>query len=125
MYTHNSCILIGRVGRDAESRQAGSGEVTSFSVCTNRRVKKGEAWEDVPEWHNIIAWNIPKMAGLIVKGADVTVMGRMQSRSYDKNGETKYVSEIVVNGYEGLKVNNSGARSTGNANASTDEDAPF
>lgn len=92
----NSVMLLGRLGRDAETRQTTNSTVTSFSMATDRSVKRGDAWETETDWHNIVLWK-SNIDQFLVKGALIFVEGRLQTRSYDaKDGTKRYVTEVVA-----------------------------
>lgn len=95
--TVNKWIGLGTIGRDAETTFLSSGvAVTKFSLATNYRFKKGEEWVEETDWHNIVAWKKENLTPYLVKGAKVYVEGRYSNRSYqDKNGERKYISEVI------------------------------
>ncbi len=91
----NKIQIIGHTGKDAEVRYTNSGKaVASFSVATTWKSGK----EERTEWHNVIAWErLAEICGEYVKkGKRVYVEGRVQSRSYDKDGEKKYITEIIA-----------------------------
>jgi len=95
----NKVMLIGNVGRDPEMRYIQSGEpVTTFSIATNRRVQRDGQWTDETEWHNIVAWR--KLAEqcneYLSKGRKVYIEGRLQTRSWESEGQKKYRTEIVA-----------------------------
>ncbi len=96
----NKVILIGHLGKDAETRFTPSGAgVTSFSVATNRRWKDQQSgeWKDETNWTNVVAWRIDNLAQYLTKGKQVYVEGRLQTRSYDdKDGNKRYVTEVVA-----------------------------
>ncbi len=97
----NRVQLIGRLGKNPESRTFDSGKMmTTFSLATNESYKnnKGEKVEDT-QWHNIVAWGkVAELSNkLLQKGQEVAIEGKLVSRSYEKNGEKKYVTEIVMN----------------------------
>ena len=51
----NKTILMGRLGRDPELKQArAGGSVLSISVATKDREKRGDQWEDVTDWHEVV-----------------------------------------------------------------------
>ena len=92
----NKTILVGRVGKDPETKQiTDKATCTSFTLATNKRIKKGEAWEDKTTWHNVKAWNIGKLADHIKKGKIIYVEGEINNDSYEKDGVVKYFSEVV------------------------------
>lgn len=96
----NKVILLGHLGRDAETRFTPSGvSVSRFSIATNRRVKDSQTgdWKDETDWHNITMWRNENLANYLTKGKQVYVEGRLQTRSYeDKDGQKKYATEVVV-----------------------------
>lgn len=109
--TMNRVILIGRLGKDAETRSTPSGvSVTSFSVATERRFKRGEEWVSETDWHNVVLWRAEKLAEYLLKGTLVSVEGRLQTRSYeDKDGGKRYATEVVAESC-GLLSSADGAR---------------
>lgn len=96
----NKAILIGNLGRDPEVRAIDSGrKVANFSLATTEsyRDKNGER-VDQTEWHNIVLWGaLAEIAEKYLrKGNQVYVEGRIRTRSYeDKEGVTKYITEVV------------------------------
>jgi single-strand DNA-binding protein len=96
----NKVILIGHLGRDAETRFTPSGvAVTSFSVATNRRWKDQQTgeWKEETDWANVVLWRQENLANYLTKGKQVYVEGRLQTRSYDdKDGKKQYKTEVVA-----------------------------
>ena len=98
----NKVTIIGHLGRDPEMRYTPSGRpVTTFSVATNRSwtTSDGERKTDT-EWFNVVAWN--KLAEIcnqyLIKGQQVYIEGRLQSRRWEDSNGTKHTSvEIVAN----------------------------
>ncbi|WP_436836304.1 single-stranded DNA-binding protein [Flavobacterium johnsoniae] len=98
----NRVQLIGNVGNNPEIKTLESGKkLAHLTIATNEHYKndKGERVEKT-EWHRITAWG--KTAEIIekfvVKGKEVAIDGKLTHRSYDdKNGEKRYVTEVVVN----------------------------
>jgi len=97
----NKAILIGNLGKDPEVRFTPGGQaVAKFSVATNEkwRDQQGQMQERT-EWHNVVVWGKQAEAcgQYLTKGQKVYVEGRIQNRSYDdKDGNKKYISEIVA-----------------------------
>lgn len=91
----NEVILRGRVGNEPELKETPKGtKVANFSLATHRRNKDGEQHTD---WHRIVAFGRQaEAAGRLKKGAPVHVEGRLQSKSYERDGETRYVTEVVA-----------------------------
>jgi single-strand DNA-binding protein len=98
----NRVQLIGNLGQDPETKTLESGKkVVKFTLATSESFKNGEGQKvNETTWHNVVAWNgIADVAGkFLKKGGQVCVEGRIVYRSYeDKNGVTKYITEIVAN----------------------------
>jgi single-strand DNA-binding protein len=95
----NRVELIGNVTKDPELRYTPSGAaVCTFSIATNRTfVSDGEKREET-DFHRLVAWN--KLAELcsqlIKKGNKIFVSGRLQNRQWEQDGQTKYITEIVL-----------------------------
>lgn len=96
----NKCILIGHLGRDAETAfTASQTAVTKFSVATNRRWKDQQSgeWKEETNWTNVVLWRGDNLAPYLTKGKQVYVEGRIQTRSYDdKDGKKVYTTEVVA-----------------------------
>jgi len=95
----NRVELLGRVGKDAETKFTGAGAaVTNFSVATTRSWKdqaSGE-WKEATDWHNIVLWKQENLSNYLLKGTRVYVAGRLQTRNYEKEGRTIHITEIVA-----------------------------
>ena len=96
----NKVILVGHLGRDAETKFTPAGvAVTKFSVATNRRWKDQQSgeWKEETDWANIVLWRQENLANYLTKGKQVYVEGRLQTRSYDdKDGKKQYMTEVVA-----------------------------
>ena len=95
----NKVILIGHLGRDAETAYTASQTaVTKFSVATNRRWKDQQTgeWKEETNWTNVVMWRGEAVAPYLTKGKQVYVEGRIQTRSYDdKDGKKVWTTEVV------------------------------
>ena len=93
----NRVTLLGRIGKDADSKFIGNGtHVCAFSLATERAWKdQAGEWKKETDWHNVVLWRSEKLAQYLTKGASVYVEGRLSTRSYDKDGQKRYVTEIV------------------------------
>jgi single-strand DNA-binding protein len=98
----NKVILIGNLGKDAETKFTPSGiSLSKFSLATSRRTKDQQSgeWKDITDWHNIVAWKTENVSNYLLKGKQVFLEGRIETRSYeDKEGQKKYITEIVCDG---------------------------
>lgn len=96
----NKVILLGNLGKDAETKFTPSGVArTTFSIATTRRYKDNQTgeWKDETDWHNIVLWRSENLANYLLKGKQVYVEGRLQTRSYDdKDGNKRYMTEVVA-----------------------------
>jgi single-strand DNA-binding protein len=104
----NKVMLVGRLGRDPETRYTGGGQaVCNFSLATDETYKdrSGERQKRT-EWHKIVVWG--KQAEIaqqyLKKGSLVFVEGRIQSRQWDdkKDGTKRTSFEIVANSFRML-----------------------
>jgi single-strand DNA-binding protein len=95
----NKVILIGNLGRDAETSFTPTGvAVTKFSVATTHSWKdqSSDEWKDEVNWTNVVLWRNENLASYLTKGQQVYLEGRLQSRSYeDKDGRRVYVTEVI------------------------------
>ncbi len=96
----NKVILIGHLGRDAETAFTASQiAVTKFSVATNRRWKDQATgdWKEETDWTRVVLWRGENVAPYLTKGTQVYVEGRLQTRSYDdKDGKKVWATEVVA-----------------------------
>src|SRR5215475_10370465 len=110
----NKVILIGHLGRDAETAYTSSQTaVTKFSVATNRRWKDQQTgeWKEETNWTNVVMWRGENVAPYLTKGKQVYVEGRLQTRSYDdKDGKKVWTTEVVA---EDVILWAAGARAAG------------
>lgn len=100
----NRVQLIGNLGKDPELTQTSTGkQLLRLSLATNEFYKdaKGEFVTNT-SWHNLVAWGplAERMASRLHKGEKVAVSGKLNHRQYDdKNGDRKYMTEIVVDDF--------------------------
>lgn len=118
MSSLNKAMIIGRLGRDPEVRYTQSNTaVATLSIATSERYKdrQGE-WQENTEWHRVVAWD--RLAEIcqqyLSKGDQVYIEGPIQTRQWeDKEGQTRYTTEIKAREMTMLGSKNSG----GNKNA--------
>jgi single-strand DNA-binding protein len=95
----NKVILVGRLGKDAESKFTPNGtSVATFSVATSWRQKDQQTgeWKDQTDWHNIVFWRSENVAPYLLKGTQVYIEGRLHTRSYEKDGKKQYFTEVIA-----------------------------
>ncbi len=119
----NKAMIYGNLTRDPEMKALPSGmSVTSFSLATNRvyNDRDGKRQEQV-EYHNIVVFGkqAETAAKYLKKGAGAYVEGRLQTRSWDKDGQKMYRTEIVADRVQfGPRSGDGGGSYSGNAAAS-------
>ena len=96
----NKAQIIGNCGKDAEVRMVGENKVATFSVATAEKYKdsKSGEWKENTEWHNIVCWrHTAELAEKYIrKGTQLYIEGKIRTRSWEKDGEKRYVTEIVA-----------------------------
>jgi single-strand DNA-binding protein len=97
----NKVILIGRLGKDPEVRNLDNGAVVAnFSIATSESYKDRTTGEkkEVTEWHNIVLWRgLAEIAQKYLhKGDQVFIEGKLRTRSWEKDGVTRYTTEVVA-----------------------------
>ncbi len=118
MASLNKVMLIGRLGRDPETRYSNNNlAICSFSLATSRRYRNssGEQVEET-EWHNIVLFD--KRADFaqkyLHKGSQVYIEGRLRTRKWtDKENNTRYTTEILAESIEILESRSSDASREG------------
>ncbi|MFP4487983.1 MAG: single-stranded DNA-binding protein [Bacteroidales bacterium] len=104
---NNKVHLIGNLGKDPEVMEFDSGrKLAKFPLATTENYKN-EKGEKVSEttWHNLVLWN--GLAGIaekyLTKGGEIAVEGRIMHREYEKDGEKRWNTEIVVSQMQMLR----------------------
>ena len=95
----NKVQLIGFLGADPDIRYTTDQKpVAKFSLATSESWKKDGEKQEKTEWHNIVIYGkLAEIAGdYLKKGSLVYLEGAIKTRSWDKDGETRYITEIVV-----------------------------
>jgi single-strand DNA-binding protein len=126
----NSVAISGNLGSDPELRATKSGmQVLSFSVCANSRVKRGDSWEDKPNWVevSIFGRRAEAVAKYLAKGTHVTLHGRLSQSTWEtKDGQKRSRLEVIAD-----DIDFSGGARSDSAPAAEpaqdyyDEDIPF
>jgi single-strand DNA-binding protein len=120
--TVNKVILVGRLGRDPETRYMPSGEaVTNFAIATEERWKDKSGQPQIrTEWHNITLFGkLGEIAGQYLhKGSQVFIEGRIQSRKYTgKDGIERIAYDIIGNEMKMLGDSKNASNSGGSYDA--------
>ena len=103
MKTLNRVYLLGSVGRDPELKSTAGGTlIANLSLATSERRKDAARnWQEETTWHNLVAFG--KTAEIIrdyvVKGMPLHIEGRISNRSYEKDGQRHYRSEVIIENF--------------------------
>ena len=125
----NQVILMGNLTRDPELRQIPSGQsVVSFSLALNRSYKDSSGeWQEATDYIDIVAWAglAERVAQYLTKGRRCLVVGRMQSRSWEQDGNKRSKVEVLANDVTFLDSRGGGGgEGTGNFDQTPAEDKP-
>ena len=129
----NNVSLVGRLTRDPELRRAGETSVATFTVAVDRPVRAGaEKQTDFPRV-TVFGKQAENCDRFLAKGRLVGVQGRIQTGSYEKNGQTIYTTDVVADRVEFLEWGEKGATKSNEDRrepipsgfSEVDEDVPF
>lgn len=123
----NRVTLLGRVGKDPERRGGSDGPV-SFSVATSESWKDKRTGEkrEKTQWTNVTVWNefAQKFClDYVRKGDQVYVEGQLETREYDKDGEKRYATDVVVKPFSGVVQSQSKERRESSSDRSENSDS--
>src|SRR6185437_11214235 len=97
----NLVVLMGNLTRDPELRTTPNGQsVCSFSLALNRSYKSASGdWQEVTDYIDVVAWAAlgERVAQYLTKGRPALVSGRLQSRSWEQEGQKRTKVEVVAN----------------------------
>lgn len=128
----NKVILAGNVGQDPQINTTKSGStVATLNLATNRSYKDRDGnRQSETQWHRVVVWQsgdkglVTNVIGPYVhKGAAIIVTGELRHRSYEKGGEKKYISEVVLSGPQAEFIFN-GPKGEATGGAGTDGPVP-
>ena len=119
----NQVTLMGNLTRDPELRNTPNGQsVCSFSLALNRSYKgSDDEWKEVTDYVDIVAWGPlgERVAQYLTKGRPALVSGRLQSRSWEQDGQKRSKVEVVAQDVTFLGGAPGGGASTGGYSASS------
>ncbi len=124
----NKVILVGRLGKDPEVRNLENGAtVANFTVATSESYKDKTTGEkkEITEWHNIVLWRgLAEISQKYLhKGDMVYIEGKLRTRSWEKEGVTRYTTEVVADNMTMLSTKGSGSGSSSSAYASAESNS--
>ena len=121
----NQVTLMGNLTRDPELRQTPNGQnVTSFSLALNRSYKDASGeWQEATDYIDIVCWGplAERVAQYLSKGRRCLVQGRLQSRSWEQDGNKRSKVEVLANDVTFLDSRGAGGESD---NGSGSDQAP-
>lgn len=113
----NQVILMGNLTRDPEVRQIPSGQsVCNFSLALNRSFKGADGqWQEATDYVDVVAWGPlgERIAQYLTKGSRCLVQGRIQSRSWEQDGQKRNKVEVNANDVTFLDSRSAGGDSEG------------
>lgn len=119
----NQVTLMGNLTRDPELRQTPTGQnVTSFSLALNRSYKDASGeWKEVTDYVDIVCWSTlaERVAQYLSKGRRCLVQGRLQSRSWEQDGQKRSKIEVLANDVTFLDSRGGGDNDGGDAPAAS------
>jgi len=109
----NKVILVGRLGKDPEVRNLENGAaVANFTLATSESYKDKTTGEkkEITEWHNVVLWRgLAEISQRYLhKGDMVYIEGKLRTRSWEKEGVTRYTTEVVADNMTMLSTKGSG-----------------
>lgn len=125
----NKVILVGNLGGDPDVRTMQSGDrVANFSLATSESWKDKQSGQkqERTQWHKVVIYNQPLVnvaEQYLKKGAKVYIEGQVETRKYtDKDGQEKYVTEIVLRPFRGelTMLDGRGAQGANDESGSSD-----
>ena len=126
----NKWIGIGNLGADPEVRYTQSGSpVCSFKIACSEKYKDASGnMQESTEWVPVVAWKrLAEICGeYLAKGSRVYIEGKLQTRKWqDKDGSTRYTTEIVARDMKMLSPNSGGGSGSGNGGGGYGGSDPF
>ncbi len=116
----NKVILVGRVGKEPEVRNLENGAVVAnFSMATSETYKDKTTGEkkEITDWHNIVLWRgLAEITQKYVhKGDMLYIEGKMRTRSWEKDGVTRYTTEVIGDNMTMLSTKGGSGGGSGNS----------
>lgn len=97
----NQCNFTGRLGKDPEVRAVQNGKVANFSIAVGEQWKDRQTGEkkERTTWVNVVIWGAQAetVERFMTKGTFIRVSGKLQTRQYEQDGQTRYATELLAN----------------------------
>lgn len=130
-FSLNRVTLIGNLGADPELKSTPQGtQLCTVSIATTERYKdKSGEWKDSTEWHRVVFWErlAENVSKYLKKGSKIYVEGKLKNRQYEKDGVTKYMTEVQAQNMIMLSKDGDSSPSQKSASSSPEsfDDAAF
>lgn len=119
----NKVMLLGNLGQDPELKMLDGGNaVLNLRLATTETyLDKQNQRQERTDWHTVVIWGKrgEALAKLLHKGSQVFIEGRIQTRSYEKNGEKRYATDIVASNVVLTGKKPDGANSSSSSSSSS------
>lgn len=97
----NQCNFTGRLGKEPDIRAVQNGKVANFSIAVGEQWKDRQTGEkkEKTTWVNVVIWGAlaETVERFMTKGTFIRVSGKLQTRSYEQDGQTRYATELLAN----------------------------
>jgi single-strand DNA-binding protein len=95
-------------------------------LATGRRSKDAQTgeWKDLTDWHNIVVWKTENIANYLLKGKQIYLEGRIETRSYEKDGQKHYMTEVICDAANVMLLGGGGAGRGETSSEASDFDRP-
>jgi single-strand DNA-binding protein len=124
----NKVILVGNLGADPDMRYTAGGQgVCELRLATSESWMKDGQKQEKTEWHRVVVWGkrAEVCSKYLSKGRQVYIEGRIQTRTYDdKEGQKRYITEIIANDVQFIGGNKGGGSATPDAPVDSGYSAP-
>lgn len=124
----NQVTLMGNLTRDPELRQTPNGQnVTSFSLALNRSYKDASGeWQEATDYVDMVCWGplAERVAQYLSKGRRCLVQGRLQSRSWEQDGQKRSKVEVLANDVTFLDSRGGGGGDEGSQDSGSGSTSP-
>ena len=95
--TVNLVMLLGHLGSDASCAKVNDATVAEFRLATEYSSRQADgSYKRGVNWHTVKVWNAENIQGYLKKGTKVHVQGSLRERSWEKDGDTRYATEVVA-----------------------------
>ncbi len=120
---YSNTTIIGNLGNDPDARNSASTPITELRVATSY----GSGDKKETEWHRVITFGktAETAAKYLHKGSKVFISGRLRTRTYEKDGQVRYITELLANEMKMLDSKGEGESGKSRQDAAAQDDMPF